>query len=110
MAKIVGMEGLTDDDVRRELENGAKFVLFPWVVSALVVTFRRSSDIHFIRSGEWTLGRALPYILISLFFGWWGIPFGLIYTPTAIIQNLSGGKDVTANIVSALTAPARAVS
>ena len=38
------------------------------------------------------------YTLVSLVFGWWGFPFGLIYTPMALITNLSGGRDVTALI------------
>jgi len=32
-------------------------------------------------------------------FGWWGIPWGFIYTPMSIISNISGGKDVTQSVL-----------
>ncbi len=44
----------------------------------------------------------LPYTLLSLFIGWWGFPWGLVYTPMVLIQNLGGGNDVTAEVMSAL--------
>jgi hypothetical protein len=28
--------------------------------------------------------------------GWWGVPWGLIYTPLTLWTNLSGGRAVTA--------------
>jgi hypothetical protein len=36
-------------------------------------------------------GTAIIYTLTSLLFGWWGFPWGLIYTPQAIYRNLCGG-------------------
>jgi hypothetical protein len=35
---------------------------------------------------------------LSLLFGWWGLPWGLIYTPLTLWTNLSGGRDVTAEL------------
>ena len=106
--KIIGIEGLTNEQVDQEIARGGKFVMFTWVVSVLIMTFKRPSDVYFIRAGESSLGKALPFILISLVAGWWGFPFGLIYTPISIVQNLSGGKDVTSSLVSAARAPAAA--
>jgi hypothetical protein len=34
---------------------------------------------------------AIVYTLISALFGWWGIPWGVIYTPQAIYRNFCGG-------------------
>ena len=34
---------------------------------------------------------AIIYTLISALFGWWGIPWGIIYTPQAIYRNFRGG-------------------
>jgi ATP-dependent phosphoenolpyruvate carboxykinase len=31
--------------------------------------------------------------------GWWGIPWGPIYTIAAVVTNIRGGKDVTAEIL-----------
>lgn len=94
-----GTEGLTHQQVMAEIQRGGRFVVFPYTISILVITFSRASQVHFIRPGESTLGKAFPYLLLSLFFGWWGFPFGLIYTPISIIRCLSGGKDVTADVM-----------
>jgi len=102
---INGIEGLTVAQVEDEVRRGAKFVFFTYAMSFLVVTLKRSSDVHFIRAGEGTFGKSLPYTLLSLILGWWGFPWGLIYTPMAIIQNLGGGTDVTAQIMGSLAPP-----
>jgi hypothetical protein len=47
----------------------------------------------------------MPYTLLSAVAGWWGFPFGLIFTPISIIQNLAGGKDVTGHFRAALSGP-----
>jgi hypothetical protein len=95
---IQGMEGLSDAEVRRELDSGARFVVFKYTISLLVVTFQRNSDIYFIRPGESALAKGMPWTLLSMALGWWGFPFGLIFTPVAIFTNLTGGKDVTAEV------------
>ncbi len=43
--------------------------------------------------GKGCRARVLPFFL-----GWWGFPFGLIYPPMCVVQNLSCGKDVTAEV------------
>jgi hypothetical protein len=99
MAGIKNMEGLTDNDVNYELANGGKFVIFEYCISILVMTFKRSSDIYFIKSGESTTKYSIGYTLLSAILGWWGIPWGPIYTIGSLYTNLSGGKDVTADIL-----------
>jgi hypothetical protein len=85
--------------VLSEIQRGGKFVVFPYTISLVVITLSRSSEVKFIRAGEGTFGAALPYMLLSLCFGWWGFPFGLIYTPISLVQCLSGGKNVTAEVM-----------
>lgn len=104
--QIKGVENLTVGEVQNLVRSGGRFVVFAWCVSLLLVTFKRSSDIHFVKPGEGTFGASLPYTLLSLVLGWWGFPWGLIYTPMAIIQNLGGGKDVTAEVMNLLGAGA----
>jgi hypothetical protein len=101
---IKGLEGLTVADVRQEVSRGAKFVVFTYAMSFLIITLKRSSAVHFIRAGQGTFGASLPYTLLSFFIGWWGFPWGLVYTPMAIIQNLAGGTDVTAAVMESLGA------
>ena len=95
---IKGIEGLSPEDLRRELDGGGRFIIFQYAVSVLVMTFRRSSDIHFVRAGQNPVMVGLPYTLLSLFLGWWEFPWGLIYTPMTLATNLSGGKDVTLEV------------
>jgi hypothetical protein len=101
---IKGTEGLTPDQLRDELSRGAKFVVFSYVISVLVLSFRRSSEIHFVRAGESAVGKSVPYTLLSIALGWWGIPWGIIWTPMALVTNFGGGKDVTAEVRSRLLA------
>lgn len=96
--KIVGIEGMAPDRLQFEIQRGAKLVCYQYCVSLLVVTFRRSSDVYFIPAGESAVGKGLPWILISVVAGWWGIPWGPIFTIQSLITNFRGGKDVTANV------------
>ncbi|MFL5243975.1 MAG: hypothetical protein ACJ8FY_17880 [Gemmataceae bacterium] len=45
--------------------------------------------------GERGILKGLPYSLISLLCGWWGLPWGVIYTPLTILTNLRGGFEIT---------------
>lgn len=44
--EIYGLGERTIEQVERELRQGGKFVVYLWVVSLLVVTFKRSSAVH----------------------------------------------------------------
>ena len=99
MAKIKNIEGLTVDEINRELSDGAKFVVFQYCISILVMTFKRSSDIYFIKAGESAVKHGLGYTLITFVFGWWGIPWGPIYSVGSLHTNLSGGKDVSNDVL-----------
>ncbi len=99
---IKGLEGLTVGEVQDEVRRGAKFVVFSYCMSFLIITLRRSSDVHFVRAGQSAFVASLPYTLLSLVIGWWGFQWGLVYTPMAVIQNLSGGTDVTLAVMEQL--------
>lgn len=104
--KINGAEGMSPDQLRFEIQRGAKLVFFQYAVSLLVVSLRRSSGIYFIPAGESAIGKSLPWSLISLVAGWWGIPWGPIWTIQSLATNFKGGKDVTAEINARLAQPA----
>ncbi|MDR1111464.1 MAG: hypothetical protein LBP92_12440 [Deltaproteobacteria bacterium] len=105
MAKFVGIDDLTRKQLAQEIQNGTKFVYYMYTVSIIIMTFRRSSSIYFIRSGHNATKRGLPFTLISFFLGWWGIPWGPIYTIQALVKNLSGGVDITKEVVAAFADP-----
>ena len=62
------------------------------------MTFRRPSDIYFIRSNENALTKGLPFSILSFVFGWWGISWGPIYAIGSLINNFKGGKDITDSV------------
>jgi hypothetical protein len=99
---IPGAEGLSRSELADEVARGGRFVQFPYCVSLCVITLRFRSGIRFIPAGGSAAGHGLPYVLLSLLLGWWGFPFGLIFTPIAVITCLSGGNDVTSEMVSYL--------
>jgi hypothetical protein len=100
--KIIGLENLTADQLSYEVEKGGRFVVFVFCISALILTFKQSSPIYFIRAGESDFKKSLQYTLFSLFLGWWGLPWGPIYTLEAVITNLAGGKNITPQVMASL--------
>jgi hypothetical protein len=106
---VRGIENMTAEQVAAEVKIGARFVVFQYCISIVVMTFKRSSDVYFIRPGEGTLSKSVPFTLCSLFLGWWGIPWGPIWTITTIVKNLSGGRDVTNLVLRPASPPAPGV-
>jgi hypothetical protein len=103
MSQIKGIEGIDGQELQRELENGAKFRMYQYTFSMIIMTFKRPSDIYFIRAGHSSLAPGLKYSLLSAVVGWWGLPWGLFYTPWAIISNMTGGIDVTGAVIQEMT-------
>ena len=99
--KIKGVEGMTVANVQSEVARGGKFVVFQYCISIVVMTFKRNSAVYFIRAGEGTFGASIGYTLLTLLLGWWGIPWGPIYTIGALVTNLGGGKNVTNEVMGA---------
>jgi hypothetical protein len=71
-------------------------VFYELCVSLVFVTLRKPSRLYRLRPGEWGWRRGLPYALGSFLLGWWGLPWGLVYTPLVLWTNLSGGRTITA--------------
>jgi hypothetical protein len=42
------------------------------------------------------------YNFFTFVLGWWGIPWGPVYTPLAIFRNCAGGKDCTREAIDSL--------
>lgn len=80
--------------------NGGRYVTYNYCFSLLVVSFRRKSKPRFVPFGQSRLVPGLGYTLLSLVAGWWGIPWGPIFTLEAVYKNLNGGNDVTAAVIT----------
>jgi hypothetical protein len=44
----------------------------------------------------------LSYAAITLVMGWWGIPWGPIFSITSLVTDFGGGKDVTQEVLASL--------
>ena len=97
-----------DPGMARAIQAGARFVVFPYCVSLILVSFKRSSGVIYLAPGEKT--RAWEWILLSALVGWWGIPWGPIWTIHSINQCLHGGITVTGAMIRARTRTARPVA
>ena len=86
MAGTKNLENLSDEQINNELKKGGKFVMFSYTISIIIMTFRRNSDIYFIKSGESAVAYSWKYSLITFFAGWWGIPFGPIFFNCIFLQ------------------------
>jgi hypothetical protein len=86
-------------DYRREVDRGARFVMYQYAVSILIYTYRVNSPVYFIRGGESGMRNALKYSAISLLAGWWGFPWGPVYTIQSVYNNVRGGIDVTDEVL-----------
>ena len=107
--KIIGVEGLTNEQVNDEIGRGGRFVLYQYCISILIMTFKRGSDIYFVKAGEGSIGKGVGFSLLTLLLGWWGIPWGPIYTIQSLWVNFSGGRDVTQEVMAQAGTPAGAM-
>jgi hypothetical protein len=96
---IVGIENMTPQDLKDQVSRGGKFVVYQYCISIIILTFKRPSKIYFIRAGENAIVKGLPFLLLSFIAGWWGFPWGIIYTIQSLFVNLQGGRDVTADVL-----------
>lgn len=84
-------------------DSTLRVVSYPFVISLLFVTFRRAL------AGIWCDQHAslqrLMASLVTVCVGWWGIPFGLLYTPVALLTLARGGTqppDINREMLMAL--------
>ncbi len=97
---IKNAEGLTQQEIMIGVQGGAKFVVFKYAVSILIMTFNPNSEVHYIRPGESTLRFSIGHSILTLVAGWWGVPWGPIYSISSLYHNMRGGKDVTSEVMS----------
>jgi hypothetical protein len=96
--RVLGIDGLDYERLEWELERGGRFVFFEYCISLVLVSLRRPGAVWYLPPGHKGWDLRLIYSLPSVIFGWWGIPWGLVYTPLTLINNLGGGCDVTEQV------------
>lgn len=98
--KIKNINGLSADDLQHQVDQGGRFVYFPYTISLGVVTFKRTSGVYLLPANVHAGIKGLRFTMISVLLGWWGVPFGPKYTFESIRTNLKGGKDVTDEVMA----------
>lgn len=96
--RIASSENLPGREHHAQSAVTGRWVTFEYCISLVAVTMRRRSRPHYLKPGQNAIIRGLPYIGVSFLLGWWGLPWGVIYTPVTIFANLAGGYDITAQV------------
>ena len=89
---------LSNAEIVSILNDGGRFVVYTYTISVVVMTYKRASKVFLLKKGEWGIKHGFPYLLISLLLGWWGIPWGPIYTFESIYYSFVG-KNVTREVI-----------
>ena len=98
--KIINVEGFSTEQLEEQVKRGGRLVYFPYTVSLILFTFKLKSELYLIKPNQKATRKGLPFLLISLFFGWWGIPFGPKETMKSLSIIRKGGKDITEEVLS----------
>jgi hypothetical protein len=93
---------MTIKELIKEIEQGGRLVVFKYCISLFIFSTKRSSAIYFIKPGKGTSGKEIIFSIITLFFGWWGVPWGPIYAIQSLKINMEGGEDITFLILPSL--------
>ncbi|MBI2368690.1 MAG: hypothetical protein HYV08_00280, partial [Deltaproteobacteria bacterium] len=74
----------------KRITRETEVVRFQACLSFLVLTIKSPSR-YYVKAGDnpFLAGRA--YSAVTLLLGWWGIPWGPIYTLQTLVRNLRGG-------------------
>jgi len=97
---IKNIQGLSGQQIRDLVAQGGKFVMYKYCISIIVMTFNRPTNVYFIPPQKSGVAPGVGFLFVSLFLGWWGLPWGPIYTIGNIANVLKGGKDVTGEILA----------
>jgi hypothetical protein len=99
---VNGLDNVSYEQLSQEIRQGGRFVVFQYCISIVILTFKRPSGIYYIRPGENAKLKGLPFSLISVILGWWGFPWGPIYTIASVASNFGGGEDVTDHVLNTI--------
>lgn len=101
---LVGAEHMTPADIRWWLRDGAVAVRYEYCISVGLASLHCQSRLHLIDTKSPRYVPGLPYSLLSLALGPWGLPWGPVLAALAIWRNFCGGIDATAEAEALLSA------
>ena len=92
----------TKDEILDEIKKGAVFVRYYYCFSVIILSFKRTSEPQLVTAGKSPILAGLPWTALTLVTGWWGIPWGPIWSISCIAKNMRGGDDITDDVVNLL--------
>jgi hypothetical protein len=101
LPQIKNLGHLSLDEIRAEVDRGARFIVFAYTISFFISYRRLHSPVFFLIPGKWPIIYGYPYLLLSLIFGWWRFPLGPLYTLMDMFEAFRG-KDFTHEVLYAL--------
>ncbi|WP_395748629.1 hypothetical protein [Prosthecobacter sp.] len=96
--------------IEEDVLRGGRFRIFRYNFSVIVLSFQRSSEVRYFRAGQGYGAHAWPWTLLSMVVGWWGFPWGIVFTIQTLFTNCMGGKDVTPELLAAVLGQQRAAA
>jgi hypothetical protein len=87
--------------------SDVRWVRYEYCISLVAMTLRRESAVVPLPPGSRGFWRGLPYNLLTVTLGWWGVPWGLLLTPLVLWSNCCGGREVITEADSPLPAAVR---
>ncbi len=92
---------LPEHPVIDEVMAGRRFVTYPYVVSLLVMSFNRNmGGVRVVSRDQWPMLPLFSATFITTFFGWWGFPWGIIWSPLSLFHLWRGGRDSTLDVLA----------
>ena len=63
---IIGIDGLTVKQIKSKIQDGSKFVTFPYLIFFIFLYFKSTSSIYFLDTKKEQINKGLKYLLISV--------------------------------------------
>lgn len=99
------LEALSPAEIRDLVARGYRFVRFERCSSCFIATIRHESRVYPTENWQERYLRGLGYSLLSLLLGPWGVPWGVFLTAQSLWINLTGGIDVTDEVLATIDRP-----
>ena len=95
--------------VVEQVMDGTRFVTIPFIFSIFILSFKRHiGGVHEVRSGEFPIGGLAKAAAVTALFGWWGFPFGILWSLLTTFYLWRGGRDQTLEILKNTVGPQEA--
>ncbi len=99
---IKNRKNLKEEDILNEIEKGSRLIVYSYCISIIRCSNLKYSKTYLVNNNFKRFVYGIPHSLMSLLFGWWSLPRGPFQTIAAVIDNTTGGEDVTSKRVTLL--------